>query len=542
MPKRSRPQGAPDSALVALAVARAYEKKGQLEQARHQYQLAASEADTSQQYTKEVPLGDEPPRALVASVSLTRLARLTTDIDAADLGTAANAARELFERALRLWPNNAQALCDLADLEHRLGRISSALPHYYACAALEGPLTLSPTAVANNTHLWYTELLIEPRLEAVSVASYMAALLLHQLERCDQATPLLRRLGVCHRLSRSLWSAIATPPPAEQQQHSDNMVTHPVARYSDVVPAPLLARLSRAFSASSPFWAETDYASRGYYSFWYDALQPPSHAVEELARLILPLTGCVDKVVGCEWWAHSKAARRGIGGHQLHFDTEEVTLARGEMVHPAVSTVIYLTGDVDDDADPTVIFDQVWGEGPAPHAYVSHPVKGDVLLFFGDRLHCVAPRAAPAMSPSADRVTLMIGFWTIDVASAAPRKPLSACGPMPAASTSCAWPTWLARAEGNGCSQLKAKKKKAVPTQPRRQGVPRISPAWEEVTQPVQSKKKSKRREADLGVKSDIWCGLVDIPASRNSLFFLHDMRELLFLEEDSGNESESGG
>jgi hypothetical protein len=80
------------------------------------------------------------------------------------------------------------------------------------------------------------------------------------------------------------------------------------------VPPPLLAQLKAAFGARAPFWAETGYARRGYFSFW----QPLNHddagairsgdaqasnAVEALAAHLLPLTGCSERVVGCEWWA-----------------------------------------------------------------------------------------------------------------------------------------------------------------------------------------------------------------------------------------------
>lgn len=46
---------------------------------------------------------------------------------------------------------------------------------------------------------------------------------------------------------------------------------------------------------------------------------------------------------GCSWWAHSKCCSSSLG-HQLHFDTEERTLsATGEVLHPAVTTVTYLS-------------------------------------------------------------------------------------------------------------------------------------------------------------------------------------------------------
>ena len=84
----------------------------------------------------------------------------------------------------------------------------------------------------------------------------------------------------------------------------------------------------------------------------YDVSRAPMNAVERLAALLLPLTGCAEAIVGCEWWVHSKAKSNGTG-HQMHFDTEEGTLhATGEIVHPVVSSVLYLSGA--SEADPTV--------------------------------------------------------------------------------------------------------------------------------------------------------------------------------------------
>lgn len=47
----------------------------------------------------------------------------------------------------------------------------------------------------------------------------------------------------------------------------------------------------------------------------------------------LALYSCADRIVGCEWWVHSKAARSRALGHQMHFDTEEGVLhAEGAVV------------------------------------------------------------------------------------------------------------------------------------------------------------------------------------------------------------------
>ena len=54
-----------------------------------------------------------------------------------------------------------------------------------------------------------------------------------------------------------------------------------------------------------------------------------------------------DPIVGFEWWVrvHTRSIQANLG-HQLHFDTDEAFLAQEkEVTHPAVSSVLYLTGN-----------------------------------------------------------------------------------------------------------------------------------------------------------------------------------------------------
>ena len=226
------------------------------------------------------------------------------------------------------------------------------------------------------------------------------------------------------------------------------------------MPPALLQRLRAAFAIDSLFWEQTDYSARGYFSFWEATAAPPATLIDVYVReVLLPLVANADDVVGAEWWVHTRASRRSIG-HQMHFDTEEATLQlTGEVVHPTVSSVLYLSGG---GGDPTVVFDQrADDDAPAAHAHVSHPVEGAVLLFPGDRLHCVCPAAprdarkrgrdddaaAAALRDARDapqRVTLMVGLWTRDVASVCRRRPLDACGPLPRPTRSCTWPSLIA--------------------------------------------------------------------------------------------------
>ena len=60
----------------------------------------------------------------------------------------------------------------------------------------------------------------------------------------------------------------------------------------------------------------------------------------------------------------------------MHFDTEEgVLYSECQVVHPLVSSVLYLSGA--HVAGPTVVLDQKYGAThPAPSAQVSHPADG----------------------------------------------------------------------------------------------------------------------------------------------------------------------
>ena len=108
-------------------------------------------------------------------------------------------------------------------------------------------------------------------------------------------------------------------------------------------------------------------------------------------------------------------------GHQLHFDTEERTLsATGEVLHPAVTAVTYLSAGGRDRSEspsasplpttassPTIIYDQqiadcTDGASGARIAHVAHPVEGTTLFYPGERLHCVCP-AAPPQRPAWQR-------------------------------------------------------------------------------------------------------------------------------------------
>ena len=491
---------------------------------------------------------DMPPAALIASVGLALLGSLARD--AGDLDEAHSA----FSESILIWPNNSTALYRLADLELHHGGFERAASIYRECAALP-PFDAAPRSPA-----WHAELIATPRIEAVSIASYMLSLLLHLVGKCDEATPYLQRLGVTHKLSPAVWAALRSTPhkvlPMPKQPSAKE-----VSRYADAVPPRLLKQLQTAFDQSSPFWTESEYATRGYFSFWQpmrgsasgESTPAPCHAIEALAVHLLPLTGLPStSVVGFEWWVHSKQASRSLGnahGHQLHFDTEEGLLYRDGspiIAHPAVSSVLYLNGTV---PGPTLVLDQRYGdEVPARSARVSHPAEGHLLLFPGDLLHgiCPAPPPTATISPSTTnnnsnkrkrpeplpqqlcatskmprRVTLMIGFYThAEVVDAVRRRPLySACSPMPRATRQCTWPSLLELEDGGEEEEHS----------PIRHEVREVRPAWEAV--PTSGR-----------VEVDAWAGRgLSVPEERDKHYFVSDgMRDFRFCHLEGGESGAS--
>ena len=333
---------AASDAATALRISMELEEDGDSESAVRCVEYAISEARKAATGEPELALdaaieagSDDPPALLIASVGLALLGRLRMqgsstpgDADADDL----DAARAALEESRRIWPGNAAACCKLADLELHHGSHERAVLLYDEVSALP-PCTSSSRG--RQEAAWYLEYVVKARAQAVGVASYMLALLLHLTGRCAEAVPHLQRLGVRLRLSPQVWAAIAQRPTARMAP--TQLLAWPaapeasrrpasVARYSNVVPPRLLSHLKAAFAPHSPFWRETGYASRGYFSFWesYQPSEAPRDAIDALARRLLPLTGCADRVVGFEWCACMHAACPTplacmlIARHRLH--------------------------------------------------------------------------------------------------------------------------------------------------------------------------------------------------------------------------------
>ncbi|KAL1496905.1 hypothetical protein AB1Y20_014484 [Prymnesium parvum] len=523
--RRAGPRRPPASASASRLAARVLEAARELADADDP-STALRAASHALHLTSAAPpvgapplLAPHPPPSVLAALSLALLA----EIHATATPPRLAAARDACEASLRRWKANGAALCRLAAIELHHGDARRARALYEAAAAL--PPLRAPRGG------WAAALLAAPRAAAAAEASGSAALLALLDGDANAAASHLRRLGARLRLSEAVWDAVRHAPPrralpSPRGEGWEGRGGEGVERYVGVVPPALLRQLRAAFGPRAPFWEETAYLERGYMSFWYDVSRPAESAVEAVAARVLPLLRCGGAVVGCEWWVHSKAASRALGnrhGHQLHFDTEEgVLYAHGEVRHPAVSAVLYLSGSAA--AGPTVVLNQAYAAtAPATHAYVSHPADGTLLLFPGHLLHgvCPAPTAAPpprrrrADLPSAllgaaslpRRLTLMIGFWTEDLTRRVRRPPLSACAPTPRPSRRCTWPATLALPPGGGGAGAEAE---AV-----REEVCVVSPAWEEV-------------EAAPAGAAEAWQGL-RVPEAIDNHFFVRGMDDFLF-------------
>lgn len=276
--KRSRP-GATSDAAIALRIAHELEEDGDPEAARrcveHAIEVASSCISGQARFEHATEKHGsssscDPPAALIASVGLATLGTLFRE--AGDLHESRNA----LVKSMNIWHGNATARLQLAHLELHHGSFERACQLYAEVAALP-PIDAPPSCVdddddGENTS-WPATLVAAPRAHAVAHGSYMHALLLHLRGQCDEAVPHLRRLGVRHRLAPAVWSAVAAEPPEPLPPvpWPASLSNIPdVARFSGAVPPALLRRLQSAFSPTSPFWEESNYAERGYFSFWYD--------------------------------------------------------------------------------------------------------------------------------------------------------------------------------------------------------------------------------------------------------------------------------
>lgn len=103
------------------------------------------------------------------------------------------------------------------------------------------------------------------------------------------------------------------------------MLQRLIDRYDDVLPSALFNAIQTAL-AEPVFWEEHGYPADAFFSYSLERDTLRTSVLGAVAETIRPLA---EKIAGVktgrvEWWAHKRDTTGGDGGHQLHFDLDEV--------------------------------------------------------------------------------------------------------------------------------------------------------------------------------------------------------------------------
>jgi len=347
----------------------------------------------------------------------------------------------------------------------------------------------------------------------------------------------------------------------------------------------------KLFAPDAAFWRESDYSTRGYYSFFHefnasDERQPRNLIEEVILNHLLPRAQqCLDNMIesedetvesngstnicGFEWWAHTRPIQANLG-HNLHFDTDESLLDQeGKITHPVLSSVLYLTGGNDQSSSPagaTIILDET------PHSttignncWQGIPEDNTFLIFPGNRLHGVLPCSgirnqhqektldkgkpfqikelmnnwknqktleksdAPELCSEGPphRLTFMVGFWTRNVPAS--MKHRSLYGPCGPLPPATEEHTWASEImQGYGDKNVKRPVAKTVMTAT---SLSHVSPAWEII--------ENKEEESGVDMSSETE-PIPIIPHGIDHRFFVRDaprcFSQSLFEDRDVDN------
>ncbi|KAG8466731.1 hypothetical protein KFE25_008110 [Diacronema lutheri] len=469
--------------------------------------------------------------ALIASVASNALGELRLD-EALEAGFPSRAhdceplraAVARFEAALRAWPYNAPALCSLAQICRDSGRAEQAL------ALLDRLLALSTLDAAQDDacSAWRAAWVFTPRRAAVAAGAMTAALVRSQRGEHAAATPILRRFGLRLRLSPAVWAAAAAPashalPCPAPRLTAGQAAVPPVRLFADAVPPALASTLCAAFAPGAAFWRQTGYhtasVEKRYFTFFYDVRAArPSNAVEALIAHLHPLLAR-DDVACAEWWAHTRPVGRHPG-HELHYDLEEgVMEASGRVLHPLVSSVVYLSGSAK--SGPTIVLDERLDAGQlARRCWLAHPRTRALLTFDGALLHGVLPVDGPVGDEH--RLTLLVAWYGEDArrASSRRRSALRPQGAVPRVSRRTTWPLDIPLDMAcGGEEELAQATASALPATTRELPIVEIDHPWEEVTMaPHGVAVHARPRRSALGARAE---AALEIPTHLDQHFFL---------------------
>jgi hypothetical protein len=376
-----------------------------------------------------------------------------------------------------------------------------------------------------------------------ATSRFMAAMLLSTIQEHDAARRQLELLDVTHRLHPNVWTGkVGTTASSDgggmplKGDDDSVKVRFFAGEPGGFLPKALYDRLCLAFAPDSPYWDETDYSNRGYYSYFMEltdkisgAPLPHSNLIHHVvAQYLLPAVESLrsegdEPIVGYEWWVHTRPVNASLG-HNLHFDTDEAILNKsGEIYHPVYSAVLYLTGDPQR-AGATIVLDQTPDSSDnATRCWRNIPAPNSLLVFPGNLLHGVLPcpgdhqrradgadcdavdgrfdtalSSSPSLSeldwllqkapvndssrPSSHhRLTLLVGFWTRRVPDHVETNVYGPCGPLPPASEY-QWVQELCRGYNKSTMSLSSEPPSSSGiVAPRGRPVPCVSPAWEKI-------------------------------------------------------------
>jgi len=247
--------------------------------------------------------------------------------------------------------------------------------------------------------------------EVECTASFMSAFLLSTMNRHDDALLQLKKFRhLSHRIHPNVWRAAAGTLSHNQDksQTTTSLVLFEPRLYrgddtNGILPKDLYQSLCSLFAPDAPYWDESDYQNRGYYSYFslIEKEKEPNNVIDNVIKNhLLPIAEqqSSESIVGVEWWVHTRPTQSSLG-HPLHFDTDEALLGREKKVsHPVVSSVLYLTGAERDketnsaSAGPTIVFDQTpdsttvaskaWISKPKDNSFMIFPGKSAFVLFY----------------------------------------------------------------------------------------------------------------------------------------------------------------
>eukprot|EP01038_Epipyxis_sp_PR26KG_P010057 gene10057-13517_t len=265
--------------------------------------------------------------------------------------------------------------------------------------------------------------LVSLELEAFESARSSYAFFLCQIGRGEVANRLLSSMGYGWKLS----SNVLNYP-------SGDVTSNPLSKDScnylsvldDVLTETVLDHLSNVFRFSSPFWKEHKYdlkvkncsESVGYFSYLYPMKErSPCCSIEQIIDCLFDVA--CERFPSCckanyaEWWVHS---RPHYNGHQLHFDSDETRILKGNKpAHPIVSLAVYISDGI---GGPVLVTNQSLASTElAICGWMTHPKRNRMVVFDASYLHGVVPGkgSIPILEHHEKggprRLSFMVGFW-----------------------------------------------------------------------------------------------------------------------------------